>query len=756
MKYINILCYWALCFSPLFTLAQTLHITQNTTWTAAGSPYVLTDTLVIDSGVTLTLAAGTEVVTNFTNILNRGTLLAMGSATDSVILDGNFEHILEQGTQPVYEMDYTHFTGFLDFYDPNFSFTSPVDISLRFTNSFAESVSTSDYTNVTFVSHKSHLPNVYLSQTGQEGGITIDSSVVDLYADNALGLGNDWDVSVLNSQISLDLRYIAGVNSLVIDNCEMEEGGFGGDIFDYALITNSQIGSFNEAGPDFTFYGTGIVTIQNCTFDSVGISLEDVPISGSWKIEDCIFTDGKVEVRYARAELLRNTFEHTEVEVFEPELLELRASTFTGKYGGDIGLRFIDKGFQEVRVSGNEFQGWSYAIQIDEADTAGVFSITGNYFCDNTLNFRVLQNIPSFGLAGNCYCELDSAVIDAKLVSPGPIPFLPTATFCYANLVLPGDTDNNGVVNASDLFGIGLNFGTTGPVRPNATLDWIGQEGGDWGTNPPSGIDLKHIDADGNGVINADDTLGVSLNFGKTAQVFKTISSKADVFFGDLVDDPNDASRFMLPILWGSSDTTLSDMYGVSFDVRLNLGEGFGTQYALNLPANWLGDPASDLLSIKRLDSAARVISTGMVRFDQQGSSGSGQIAELFLQKEGQLAIEDLKGRIFLEHVQAINSAGEAIDIAGEELNFDPTSIVSTLKDKKLTLRVDSRARTWEVESEVPMESAKLMDLQGRTLSQQNNPATSVTFAYQSLASGIYVLQVKVKGETASWKVKVE
>ena len=63
------------------------HITTNTTWDVAGSPYIiLVEDVIVDQGVTLTVEAGVEVQWEsfVVDLLVEGTLIAAGTATDSV------------------------------------------------------------------------------------------------------------------------------------------------------------------------------------------------------------------------------------------------------------------------------------------------------------------------------------------------------------------------------------------------------------------------------------------------------------------------------------------------------------------------------------------------------------------------------------------------------------------------------------------------------------------------------------------------
>lgn len=85
---LRILLFFWLCLIPTLGLAQTNVsgvISSNTTWNTSGSPYVLTGSILIPTGVTLSINPGVQVVLNGNfKILNYGSLKALGSATDSI------------------------------------------------------------------------------------------------------------------------------------------------------------------------------------------------------------------------------------------------------------------------------------------------------------------------------------------------------------------------------------------------------------------------------------------------------------------------------------------------------------------------------------------------------------------------------------------------------------------------------------------------------------------------------------------------
>lgn len=81
-----------------------------------------------------------------------------------------------------------------------------------------------------------------------------------------------------------------------------------------------------------------------------------------------------------------------------------------------------------------------------------------------------------------------------------------------AAIVRPGDTNNDGMVDARDIMAIGVSWGRTGPARPDGSLAWA-----DSGQVVPTAWDRPvacYADCDGNGRVEAADVAGVIENWG--------------------------------------------------------------------------------------------------------------------------------------------------------------------------------------------------------------------------------------------------
>ncbi|MCB0644740.1 MAG: hypothetical protein KDC44_24010, partial [Phaeodactylibacter sp.] len=225
--------------------------------------------------------------------------------------------------------------------------------------------------------------------------------------------------------------------------------------------------------------------------------------------------------------------------------------------------------------------------------------------------------------------------------------------------VWPGDTDTNKVVNHFDLLNIGLGFGQTGPSRPNASTNWEAQFAFDWTTSTPnSATNYKHADTDGNGLINADDTLAINLNWGLTHNLQGPPSEKTQLPivqnlgalpFYVAPDTLIEGESASLGIILGESDSPANEVYGLAFSLTYDPSIVVPGSARVSLDNSWLGELNDDLISIQQNQVASGRIDIGITRTDGQPISGFGEIARL------EIVIED---NIFLNNADPEKGLG--------------------------------------------------------------------------------------------------
>ena len=109
-----------------------------------------------------------------------------------------------------------------------------------------------------------------------------------------------------------------------------------------------------------------------------------------------------------------------------------------------------------------------------------------------------ISNVAAFDSLGNPIPLVTGAVKNITLNSS------PTRT------VWPGDTNNDRIVNPVDILPLGLYWGATGPIRPNASMQFIGQPCPSW-AQPLA----TYADANGDGKIDQVDVVPIGLHWGK-------------------------------------------------------------------------------------------------------------------------------------------------------------------------------------------------------------------------------------------------
>ncbi len=206
-------------------------------------------------------------------------------------------------------------------------------------------------------------------------------------------------------------------------------------------------------------------------------------------------------------------------------------------------------------------------------------------------------------------------------------------SFNITTAVWPGDADNDQLVDYNDILPIGLGYGATGTSRPGASILWQAQSAVDWSQvfmSYPLAPNYKHADCNGDGMINAADTLAIRQNFSlthsKTDQMEPWRSGlpalvprfdKDVVYNGDVLN---------VDFLLGDSTISASHIYGIAFTYHFEQQSMDSASSTVSYGGSWLGG-SSDLLAMSRALHSQGIIQIGITRVDHTARTGSGPIA---------------------------------------------------------------------------------------------------------------------------------
>lgn len=280
----------------------------------------------------------------------------------------------------------------------------------------------------------------------------------------------------------------------------------------------------------------------------------------------------------------------------------------------------------------------------------------------------------------------DSLIVDVtgkfKLVTIdfcGGVAIDSTQIIFDNDCVWPGETNKDKIVNHHDVLSLGLAYGQEGEIRLGAYPDWVGQGCQEWNQHLENGTNLKHVDANGDGVIGDSDILPIELNYGNTLDGYSyypknyidgVLNLKADLVNVDPQTRAFEIGFTLENVLGG-------DVIFYGFATTLlyeTLADLDTTFVGVNYNQEILG---TEMISFQKQFSTrtdfALVGKNQQNHIIQTGSGGSPSI----LARTSNVTEDEMPGGDTLLHIQVvpanilvIDNAGDTIPTRGVESNF--------------------------------------------------------------------------------------
>ena len=330
-------------------------------------------------------------------------------------------------------------------------------------------------------------------------------------------------------------------------------------------------------------------------------------------------------------------------------------------------------------------------------------------------------------------------------VLPGPISF-------PADSVWPGDANYDGVANNQDLLAIGLKYGYVGSARPNASLNWVAQASLDWGDTLANGVDIKHLDTNGDSLILASDTLAILQNYGLMHNKGQQ-SHSGPLLYLTFTEDTILAGDTATVLVQLGQDTALAqNMYGLAFSINYDTSLVDANSIEVSYQNSWLGDKGTDMLTLHKNFPLNSFLDMALTRTNQQNQSGFGEIARIRV-----IMVDDLTAKtnvaktlwMGLSNIYAISAdeseialssqAGSVVVFEEEQNNtalepdwFRQVQIFPNPTTASLQIKLD---KVWASE-------LSLLDLTGKEVIRKQDQATHYELNLSSLPKGIYLLRL--------------
>lgn len=349
----------------------------------------------------------------------------------------------------------------------------------------------------------------------------------------------------------------------------------------------------------------------------------------------------------------------------------------------------------------------------------------------------------------------------------------------YTDYVLPGDANGDRKANVYDLLNIGLGFAKTGSPRPFASTAWTPQFAPNWSLGTTAGVNFKHADSDGNGLVNEFDRNAIEQNYTPidtaTVAVLNANAPKVWLRFAldSVVIDPQNPMPLQISadVMVGSPSKPALNLYGLAFALSYPeyVSHDPEVLYSTN---SFFGFPTDILLLPKDIYSR-RQFDLGFARRHGQSVSGFGSIAKINFATDFIIIIDVIErtGSVRIPFtvpvlgLRAIDAAGNPLELEGAVrdtvwLHIQETSTSTTApgpsRVQALVYPNPTAEAVWVAVAEQTLQQVDVFDALGRLVETHRPTGVHTTRmdAYR-WGKGLFTLRIRTSEGVTEKRVVV-
>jgi hypothetical protein len=322
--------------------------------------------------------------------------------------------------------------------------------------------------------------------------------------------------------------------------------------------------------------------------------------------------------------------------------------------------------------------------------------------------------------------------------------------------VWAGDTDTSGVVDNRDFLNIGLAYGETGIKRDTVAIYWAGQFSKPWSKQTSTSTNYKHIDTNGDGVINALDTTAILQNWSRMHNLVNPkgngSSSRGVAPSIYVKTDKITEGVNVLPIIFGDANAQAQNVYGLAYTIDFD--ENIIDENSLYVAFNnsWFG--SNNSLAMYKVEGGK--VHIALTKTNKTNLNGSGVIAQLYFKvKTGSLN----KNIVFkTENQIAINSNAQEIPTQTQTTNTNVTTGISDkILEQSIQIYPNPASNNLTVEAlDLQIREVSIMDMMGRIIRGYKTDNTRFELPLNQQAVGSYFVKILTdKGVVVKRFVKI-
>lgn len=363
---------------------------------------------------------------------------------------------------------------------------------------------------------------------------------------------------------------------------------------------------------------------------------------------------------------------------------------------------------------------------------------------------------------GTSFCVDVDIIVETTLPKGG-------SCYCMDDCVWSGDINYDGRVDMKDLLPLAHHLGLSGSVRSSAKLDWKAQRATDWNQSVMnSKVDLKHADTDGNGKLNASDTLGIAQNYHREHSMVPQLVGPSRSFAWYLeprFDTVKAGELAVIDVVFGNRQYPIEDMEGVAYTVNFSPHVKYDSSslQVTHHPGSFLTSN-SPFLGMD-VQPKYRQIDVGLARTSGTDAHGFGVINTVEI-----IVDEDLSGfkssngivpmLVTIDNIQGISSNGEQFSMPGTEviIYVDYGNRPVPFNEDRITVWPNPAQGVFNVHlnGDAEMQSAQMYSMDGQLIEtwKEIHPDKQ-RFIVDYYQRGAYLLRIKTTQGVATKKIQL-
>jgi hypothetical protein len=341
---------------------------------------------------------------------------------------------------------------------------------------------------------------------------------------------------------------------------------------------------------------------------------------------------------------------------------------------------------------------------------------------------------------------IQSAYInDANNCSASQTMAINVDTTCHYDYVWPGDANRDGTVNNIDLLELGLHYTQSGPPRASISNLWQSYPANNWVGTVTNGWNLKHSDCNGDGIINASDTLAIYNNYNNAAFYKQNYQSNTGPELTLVPDQPQvlKGQWGTSSIYFGDSTNQISSVNGIAYTVYFD-------NYTLVVDSifivyeNSFIDVTRSNLKFQKLEFLNGLIYTATTHTNNINSNGNGKIATLHYKIRDDLTTNE-QLYILLSTVNKSNNLGVIAPLSGGWALVDIVGATVGLKeisDNIISISPNPTNGSLNINSKTELQKIEVVAITGQVMMSEIPTGNSHTLNLENFANGIYFVNL--------------